>query len=234
MASGDERLTKKEHLALIVKSVFSILLIYLAIFLCAGRLDYWQGWALCGVIFVIVVVSLVDVNRMPGLARERMRPGPGIKRWDVVILSIYAPLTLGLILFAATDAGRFGWTGPLPVWVYAAGWALSFASWGLVFWATERNPWFSSVVRIQSDRGQRVVKEGPYRFVRHPGYLGGIGGFSATSVVLGSLWGLIGAGLIAILLIVRTALEDRMLIRELPGYADYAKDVRWRLVPGIW
>ncbi len=232
--SNNERLTKKEHLTLIVKSVAYLLVMMAAVFLCAGRLSYWQGWALFGFIGAYVAVSFFLLSRMPGLIRERMRPGPGIKRWDKVLLAMYAPLTFGLIIFAALDAGRFGWTGSLPVWAYVVGWAVFMVSYGLLTWAMAVNRWFSSVVRIQADRGQKVVKDGPYCFVRHPGYLGGIVGFFATSVVLGSLWGLVPAGLIAILLIARTYLEDRMLIAELSGYAEYAREVKWRLVPGVW
>ena len=234
MASGDERLTGKDYCVLIVKSVFFFVVMCLALFLCAGRLSYRQGWALFGLLAVYVVLSFFLLGKMPGLVRERMKPGPGTNPWDTVLLAVYGPLSFGLMIFAALDSGRFGWSGSLPVWAYVAGWALFLVSYGFVTWAMAVNRWFSSVARIQTDRGQKVVTQGPYRFVRHPGYLGGIVGFFATSIVLGSLWGLIGAVLIAIVLIARTYLEDRMLVRELPGYADYARKVKWRLVPGGW
>ena len=141
---------------------------------------------------------------------------------------------MGLMIFSALDAGRLGLSGRLPAWAYVAGWLVFLLSYGLTSWAMSVNRWFSTVVRIQADRGQHVVSDGPYRFVRHPGYLGGIGGFVAMPVVLGSLWGLVGTVSLIVILIIRTYLEDRMLARELPGYADYAKTVRRRLVPGVW
>jgi protein-S-isoprenylcysteine O-methyltransferase Ste14 len=234
VASGEDRLTKKESRGLIIKSSLYFLAMIPAIFFCAGRLDYWQGWAFLGINGLYVVYSFVALSAMPGLVRERMKPGPGVKRWDVVFMSLYGPLSLGLVLFAAADAGRFGWTPRLPTWAYAVGWVTFVASYGLVTRAMLVNRWFSSVVRIQTDRGHEVVSSGPYRVVRHPGYVGGIGGALATPVMLGSLWGVALAGLIAVLLVVRTSLEDRTLTRELPGYADYAQRVRWRLVPGVW
>jgi protein-S-isoprenylcysteine O-methyltransferase Ste14 len=96
------------------------------------------------------------------------------------------------------------------------------------------NRFFSSTVRIQTDRGHEVVEGGPYRFMRHPGYVGAILLVTSISLVLGSLWALIPAGVVAVLLIIRTCLEDITLQRELTGYADYARRVRFRLVPGIW
>jgi protein-S-isoprenylcysteine O-methyltransferase Ste14 len=232
--SDEDRLTSKEYLRLIVKSALYFLAMIPALFFCAGTLGYWQGWAFLAVNGLSIVYSFVALSPMPGLVRERMRPGPGVKRWDVIFMSAYAPLSLGLVLFAAADAGRFGWTGRLPAWVYVIGWVTFVASYGLITRAMLVNRWFSSVVRIQADRGQEVVSSGPYRIVRHPGYVGGIGGALATPVMLGSLWGLVVAGLIVVLLVVRTSLEDRLLTRELASYADYAQTVPWRLVPGVW
>ncbi len=234
MTSGGEGLTRKEYVILIVKSALYFLVMIPTVFYCAGTASYWQGWAFLGFYGLYIVYSFVHLSRIPGLIRERMRPGPGTKTWDTVLLPLYTLLSLGLVMFAALDAGRLGWTGRLPAWAHAVGWLLLLASYGLVSWAISVNRWFSSVVRIQTDRSQQVVSSGPYGIVRHPGYVGGIGGCLATPVILGSLWGLIGSGLIIALLVVRTALEDRTLQRELPGYADYARRVRWRLAPGVW
>lgn len=104
----------------------------------------------------------------------------------------------------------------------------------MLLWAKWANRFFSSVVRIQTDRGQTVCKDGPYRFVRHPGYVGGLLFGMATPLALGSFWALIPAAVGAMLLIVRTYLEDRTLQEELPGYLEYTKEVRHRLLPRIW
>lgn len=232
--SGDDPLTRKEYLGLIVKTVLYLLVMIPVVFLCAGRLSYWQGWAFLGVNGLYVVYSFIRLSTIPGLVRERMRPGPGVKRWDAALIALYSFLSLALVLFAAADAGRFGFSPAVPAWAYVVGWVFFIASYGLATWSMSVNRWFSTVVRIQTDRDQRVVDGGPYGVIRHPGYVGGIGGAVATPVVLGSLAGLIGSGVIMILLILRTYLEDRTLKRELFGYADYVKRVPWRLVPGVW
>jgi protein-S-isoprenylcysteine O-methyltransferase Ste14 len=109
-----------------------------------------------------------------------------------------------------------------------------FASYGFIMWAMFTNNFFSSKVRIQSDRGQYVVQQGPYKFVRHPGYLGVLFWMPSTALTMGSLWGLIPAALAVLTIIIRTYLEDKTLQKELPGYIEYTQKVRYRLIPGIW
>ena len=163
-----------------------------------------------------------------------MRVHPGTKAWDRYLVPLIA-LVLPLVqLVVAGLDHRFGWTAP-----YAPAWhliALGVAAAGvaIVFLAMRANTFFAPTVRIQRERHQAVVTRGPYAVVRHPGYLGAMIGNLAVPVVLGSLWALIPAGLFLVLLAVRTALEDRMLHRELAGYPAYAARVRYRLVPGLW
>jgi protein-S-isoprenylcysteine O-methyltransferase Ste14 len=157
-----------------------------------------------------------------------------MKRWDKWYFAFTTPLYLLTLVIAGLDAGRFHWTAELPVWVYALSALVYVLGQGIHLWAKHTNRFFSSVVRIQLDRGQQVCRDGPYRLVRHPGYVGGQLFSIVTPLILGSLWALIPAGVAAVLLIVRTALEDRTLQRELPGYTAYAQEVRYRLVPGIW
>ncbi|MCY2987556.1 MAG: isoprenylcysteine carboxylmethyltransferase family protein, partial [Planctomycetota bacterium] len=170
----------------------------------------------------------------PDVIEERVRPGPGMKWWDRVFFAVYLPSFLAILVLAALDAGRFHWTGLLPVPVYVAAYMVLVVAYGLVLWAMWTNRFFSSVVRIQTDRGHHVVHDGPYRFVRHPGYVGAVLLGLASAVALGSLWSLIPAGLMAMAVTVRTALEDATLKRQLPGYAEYASRVRYRLLPGVW
>jgi protein-S-isoprenylcysteine O-methyltransferase Ste14 len=228
------RLAAREYSALIVKTVVTLIVMAGVVFLFAGSLAYRQGWVFVGLTAAQVVFSFCLLSGMPDLVRERMRPGPGTKQWDAVLVAVYSLVSLLLIPFSAADAGRLHLSPVIPAWGYAAGWALFVASYGLSTWSMRVNRWFSIIVRIQTDRGQRVVSDGPYRVVRHPGYVGGIGGALATPVILGSLWGLAGSGIAILLLVLRTWLEDRTLIKELPGYADYTKKVKWRLVPGVW
>jgi protein-S-isoprenylcysteine O-methyltransferase Ste14 len=129
---------------------------------------------------------------------------------------------------------RFGWTGGLPVGIHFAGAVLFLLGLGLFSWAMISNAHFSTVARVRQDRGHAVCTRGPYQFVRHPGYLGAIVQSLAVPLILGSLWALIPGALAAVLMVARTALEDRTLQEELDGYEEYTHQVRYRLLPGIW
>lgn len=218
----------------VLRGFFSITFLVAIIFLLAGRLDYWQGWLFGGFLLLLFLIQIVAFRNQTELGRERLKPGPGTKWWDKLFLALNGTSYLAIIVIACLDTGRFLWSAPLPV----AGYIISYIVFSLsIFafsWAMWVNKFFSSVVRIQSDRGQEVVQSGPYRFVRHPGYVGGILLALSNSLVFGSFWGLIPAAIVAILIIIRTCLEDVTLQKELPGYADYARRVRYRLLPGIW
>ena len=134
---------------------------------------------------------------------------------------------------AGLDA-RFHWTKDIPALVYALGVVVYLAGHAIMQWARYTNRFFSSMVRIQTDRGQTVCKEGPYRYVRHPGYVGGILFEVTTGIVLGSWWACVPQVIAALLLIWRTSKEDRTLQSELPGYDEYARETRFRLLPGVW
>jgi protein-S-isoprenylcysteine O-methyltransferase Ste14 len=201
-----------------------------ALFGSAGSLGlptFWLYWVILVAVFV-AAFALLD----RGLLQERMRPGGrptplGLRLLNVVLLTHW--------IIAGLDRGRLHWSDNVPLWLQAVGLFTIVAAYALVFWAMMANRFFSSVVRIQSDRGQYVVTSGPYAFVRHPGYSAGILILAASGVALGS-W-LAAAFLTAItvpFLFYRVTYEDRVLQTRLDGYADYARRVRWRLVPGIW
>lgn len=200
----------------------------------AGRWDYRQGWSLALACVAFSVAKLLLFIDKEELCRERMRPGPGMKWWDRIFYCLYMPSFLAVLVVGSLDTGRFGWSPGLHWCWYLAGWAAFVLGGALATWAAWVNTFFSSVVRIQSDRGHHVVHDGPYRYIRHPGYVGGILLAPGASVILGSLWGLIPAGATICLLLVRTYLEDLTLQRELPGYAEYATRTRYRLLPGLW
>ena len=213
---------------------FSILLMTAMILFLAGRINYWQGWVFGGVTALILLVKSIFFPDRSDLFQERIKPGPGTKWWDKVFYAFYIPAFFAVIIIGSLDGGRFGWTASLPVFVYISGYILYIFSISIFLWAQQINRFFSSVVRIQHDRGHEVIQTGPYKYVRHPGYIGGVLMAISTALVLGSLWALIPAGVVAILLIIRTYLEDITLQKELPGYAQYVKTVRYRLLPGIW
>jgi protein-S-isoprenylcysteine O-methyltransferase Ste14 len=179
-------------------------------------------------------MTLLVFRRNRDLLEERQQPGEGAKDWDRRLLRIYALLTMSLFVVAGLDVGRFHWSDTVELWqqvLALAGFALAFA---FAIWAMVVNNYYSRIVRIQGDRGHNVVTDGPYRFVRHPSYIGSILAWACAALVLGSWIALVPVALIAVTLTVRTALEDRTLQEELAGYREYAQQTRYRLVPGVW
>ena len=217
-----------------VRGILGIAVMAGLIFISSGRLDYWQGWVYFGTNMAILALTTWLLRNDPELVAERLNPGKGTKIWDKGYFLLSTPLYFAAVILAGIDAGRRHGSSRLPAALYLLVLAVYFAGQGLFLWAKKVNPYFSSVARIQTERGQTVCREGPYRFCRHPGYLGGILFGLATPLVLGSYWALIPQALAAICLVVRTVLEDNMLKKELLWYADYQKAVPFRLVPGVW
>jgi protein-S-isoprenylcysteine O-methyltransferase Ste14 len=189
-------------------------------------------------VYVLLSLCLLAVN-LRLVPRELIAErGTGHKRenvasWDRVIGILIGLTMLALPVVAGLDQ-RFGWSPPLPLAVHLLGAAGLVLGQLLFTWSMVSNVFFSTMVRLQTDRGQTVASSGPYRYVRHPGYAGYIIAALGNAVLLGSLWGLVPAAVAGVGMVVRTALEDRTLQEELEGYAEYAQRVRHRLVPGIW
>jgi protein-S-isoprenylcysteine O-methyltransferase Ste14 len=200
----------------------------------AGRLDWWPAWAAVGVNLAwLTTMGIVIIRFHPDLLMERLHPPKGAKPWDTTINLILRLTTLSRYILAGLDQ-RYGWTGSFPPAAQVTGLVVCALGYALFVWATASNAFFSQIVRIQSERGHTVATGGPYRYVRHPAYVGAILYELAVSILFASWWSLIASGLGAALLILRTALEDRTLQAELPGYTDYARRVGYRLLPGIW
>jgi len=204
------------------------------LFLSAGRLDWLPAWGMLAInAGMMAAMGFVIFGRFPDLAKERLRPPKDAKKWDLVINSFVRLIQAARYVVAGLDK-RNGWTVGFPAWLQLAALAVSSLGYAIIPWAVANNKFFSQIVRIQSDRGHAVAAGGPYRFVRHPSYLGMIAFELSIPLLLGS-WGALGISAISAgLIILRTALEDRTLQAELPGYAEYAKRVRYRLVPGVW
>ena len=232
--TNTEDIDRKWYVKTIIKGCFALIFMIVLILVLAGRIDYWQGWVFGIVNTICVSIQTVVFFKRTGLAKERMRPGPGTKWWDKIFWGLYVPAYISIIVVASLDAGRFQWATELHFSVILVSYIFHLLSLLISSWAMWVNEFFSSTVRIQKDRGQVVVQDGPYRFVRHPGYVGGILMGATTPLILGSLWGLVPAGVMVFLLIVRTYLEDITLQRELEGYLDFTKKTRYRLLPGIW
>ena len=221
----------------ILRFIFTITLMLTVLFLSAGRLDWWEGWVYGGFTLVVLIVSrVVMLMNDPDMITERMAAGQedNVKPWDKILVPLIA-LCLPLItwIVAGLDA-RFGWSPDLPDSIQITALLVNFAASMFSTWATFANRFFSSHVRIQADRGHTVVRTGPYRFMRHPGYSGGIVSWFSVPIFFSSIWTWIPTILTIIGYVIRTALEDRTLQEELPGYIEYTQEVRYRLLPGIW
>jgi protein-S-isoprenylcysteine O-methyltransferase Ste14 len=202
-------------------------------FVCAGRLDWPRGWFFIALTVVTLAVTVPLFRREnPGFLETRFRNVEGTKPFDKVIYLILMTAVLGCLAVAGLDA-RFGWSSLPFEWTYL-GLSLYIAGYVPIGLAAATNPFLERTVRIQQERGHVTVTTGPYRVVRHPMYAGILVGMAGWPLLLGSTWAYLPFAVIAVTLIVRTALEDRALRRELPGYEQYAMQTRYRLVPGIW
>ncbi len=200
----------------------------------AGRLDWVPGWVFFTVSLVGGLAIYLNVERkQPGLMQLRTRMGHNTKGWDKIWLAVFFTFYFAVMVVGALDAGRFDWD-PLPGWTTWLGVAVLLPCYLMFGWAMGVNRHFEATVRIQHDRDHQVVDSGPYGFVRHPGYLASLLMVLGGALVLRSWLALLPAVAACVAMMVRTGLEDRTLQRELPGYADYATRVRYRLLPGVW
>lgn len=205
------------------------------LFLAAGRLDWILGW-----VFIAfwglpkLVLAFILRWHDPELIVERMTCHENTMVYDRWIIPAYYAMTFITILIAGLDGGRFEWSGTVAVaWIVFA-YILNLLGNALASWAVSANPFFSAESRLQHDRNQHVTRRGPYSFIRHPAYLAAILLWPFAGLMLASWWALIPGLMAAILMLLRTSFEDRMLNVDLPGYAEYAREVRYRLFPGIW
>ena len=221
----------------IVGLLIIVPLMLATLLLSAGRFDWWEAWAYTGAGLLVLVGSrVVMIRKNPGLALERSQAlgKEDVKEWDKFLMPFTALIAPFISWIVAGLDQRFGWSGDLPNGVQIA--ALVVIQLGSLVgsWAMVANRFFSSQVRIQTDRGHSVVRGGPYQYVRHPGYAGGLVSWLAAPVFFSSWWLIIPTVLAIAASVIRTGLEDRTLQEELPGYREYAEEVKYRLVPGIW
>jgi protein-S-isoprenylcysteine O-methyltransferase Ste14 len=221
----------------LIKFISYLILNPLVLFLSAGTARWGMAWAYFIVAVLAAIVSRVLARRKhPDLLAERARSqnAKDIKPWDKVLLPIsalYGPL---LTMIVAGLDKRFGWTDVIPLWVQIVALGVGIVGYIFATWAMVENRYFSAVVRIQEDRGQTVCKSGPYRFIRHPGYAGGLVWYLVTPLIFNSLWTYLPTAVSVVATVVRTYLEDQTLQEELPGYKAYTQETRYRLVPGVW
>jgi protein-S-isoprenylcysteine O-methyltransferase Ste14 len=201
----------------------------------AGTLHWPAAWIFLGTIGVFGVAGGLWLAKTdPALLAERMRPmmqndQPAADKKFMLAFGVAA-----LIWFVAIGLDRRYHASGMPVALQALGWAMLLLSTGFIMWVMRENSFAAPVVKLQTERGHRVVSSGPYAFVRHPMYSGAILFFVGAALLLGSWWGVVLSPLFAMLFGIRSGIEERALLAGLPGYADYAARVRYRLVPGLW
>lgn len=221
----------------VVINFLSLILLLLSPFLASGDWTWGLGWLYTGSMILFAFVSRIIAIRLhPGFARERatasaMQDTKGWDKWIVPLIALWLPFLA--VLIAGLDK-RLGWSAPMPDWVHWLGLALLVFGYAVGTWAMAANAFFSSYVRIQRDRGQTVVTTGPYAVVRHPAYITGAIAMCGIPLLLDSLLAFPPIILVCVGIVIRTSLEDKTLIAELPGYKEYAEKVRFRLVPGVW
>ena len=217
--------------------IATYLLIPLVLLATGWDLGWWQAWVYSTLTVVYGIGSRMWAERRhPGLLTERakFRSAPNAKSWDKVLSPLMSvSVSFPLFVVAGLDH-RFGWSPVFPAWITILGFILIVLGYTFAGWALAENRFFSSMVRIQADRGHVVCDSGPYRIIRHPGYAGNILPLPGIVLALGSVWTIIPAIIALVITVIRTVLEDRTLQDELPGYRDYVLRVRYRLIPGIF
>ncbi len=220
----------------ILQMIILVILMPLIPILISADWDWWEAWVYAGIFILGFIASrLLAARRHPDLLAERARSMQmeGAKSWDRRIVPWLAIGGVIALIVVGLDH-RYGWSPAFPLWLKLTAFLGMILSMLLGSWALIENRFFSGIVRIQTERGHRVVSSGPYRYLRHPGYAGSLWVYLLTPILLDSIWAWIPDLLLIGLLIVRTALEDKTLQAELPGYAEYAQHTKYRLMPGVW
>ncbi|MBS3797591.1 isoprenylcysteine carboxylmethyltransferase family protein [Pseudoalteromonas sp. BDTF-M6] len=232
---------KAAHKSMSTRQWVDLLLLYLTfpliLFVCSLDLQWWQAWVYSAEVFAFGVGGhMLTEQRNPGLIAERQNID-SIKKanpWDKVLAPLMA-ISIGfpMIIVAGLDH-RYQWSSEFPLWLNWLGFMLVALGYGIATWALVENRFFISVVRIQTERGHVVCDTGPYRFIRHPGYAGSVLALFGIVLALDSLWTLLPTAFATVITLIRTQLEDTALHKELPGYSEYARRVKYRLFPGVF
>lgn len=219
---------------LFIKSLTGTLFFLSILFISAGRLNYRQGWLYAAICIISVFLNSFALKEKEELAAERSGIRSGTKSWDKLILGLSAITLLICYNVAGLDSGRFRWSPEFNPGISAIGVVLILLGEVFFLLAQKQNKFFSSLMRIQTERGHTVCDTGVYKIIRHPAYFGNIITAIGIPLVLESVWCFIPSAVSIMLIIIRTSLEDRTLINELDGYRDYTLRTRYRLVPYIW
>jgi len=218
----------------LIKTVITSLIFTVILFLSAWKIDYLQGYVFLLTNLLTALMNFWTIRNDTELMTERSKVGKGSKSWDKLILGLSGVTYFISVVIAGLDSGRFQWSPHFHWSIYVLGIILTIFGQVIFLTARKENKYFSSVVRIQTDRGHTVCDTGIYKFVRHPGYFGMTISLAALPLLTGSVWSTIPIVIAIILLFIRTYLEDETLKKELTGYSEYAQKTRQRLIPKIW
>lgn len=221
----------KEIIRRLIQISVAYVLIFASLIISAGRADWLWAWVYIGMTTIMLIVNSLVLPRE--VIAERGRKKENVKSFDRILTSLMLVPYYGLYVTAGLDH-RLGWSPSIPLFAHLAGVLICISGWSLTTWAMVSNRFFSTSVRIQSDRGHTVETGGPYRFIRHPGYTGIILTYIGLPLFFGSFYSFIPAAVTIVLFVIRTALEDKTLKAELNGYAAYSRKVKYRLIPIIW
>lgn len=223
-------------LKVIIQLLIVVVLMPMLPLIISGAWNWWEAWVYAVTATASFILSrALAAKRHPDILAERARSMQmkDAKPWDKVLSPLMAFGSVFILAVAGFDR-LFSWTEPFPPLIELAALAILLLGFALGTWALMENRFFSGVVRIQTDRGHHVVTTGPYRFIRHPGYVGALWTYLTMPLFFSSLWAFIPAVLTLVVIVIRTSMEDATLQNELPGYKEYAQKTRYRLLPGIW
>ncbi len=223
-----------ETIKLLIKGLITNLIFTTILFICAGRINYIQGWVFLCVNVGTTLMNFLTSQNKKDLVNERSKLGEGVKDWDKLLLGLSAVMYLILIIIAGLDSGRYFWTKDFSWEIVISGIAMIFTGQILFLTARSQNNYFSIVVRIQKEREHVVCDTGLYKYIRHPGYLGMILSLIGIPLITTSIFSSIPTSMAIILLLIRTFLEDKTLKAELNGYTEYSERTRYKLLPFIW
>lgn len=218
----------------IIKHLVGTIIFFLILFFSAGRIDYWQGLIYVIVGLIMGILNYTVLKPDSELLTERTKPGEGSKKWDKVLLGLSFLITITMYIIAGLDSGRYHWSPNFHWSLSLTGIFLTASGQLLFLLAQKQNKFFSSTVRIQTDREHTVCDTGLYKIVRHPAYLGSIIQLIGFPLLFGSLWSILPVGFLIILHITRTHWEDKTLIEELSGYREYSLKTRYKILPFVW
>ena len=218
----------------IIKHFVGTFIFFLVLFISAGKIYYWQGLIYVFIGLIMATLSYTVLKLDSDLLNERSKPGEGTKKWDKLLLGLCFQAAIATYIIAGLDSGRYHWSPSFHWSIYLLGIILIILGQLIFLIAQKQNKFFSSTVRIQTDRKHTVCETGLYKVVRHPAYLGTIIQLIGFPLLIGSLWSVIPTSLSIMLFIIRTYLEDKTLKNELIGYLEYSLKTRYKIIPYVW